>query len=704
MLVRVSSSKGTAILLLLSILYVKRFTIALEVFHGVEKTLALLTTRNRTSCLATSNYRKQNHVSNQRRNIYPMDLFGEVSSDSHYCFFENLKLHQETHFCSGSRFICPLKEKYIPITMAAFENASSQVCHSLRALKEHKSKHPVNLILFGGSVTGGQLSGGCLENSCTEVDSEGVCVTGRGYDCAWYHGVVKYLQHRYENPKNLNVVDLSVRGTSSCTLPYMLAQKLESANVTLSSRDLVLYDYSVNDGVSLTTRAQLQRLRHCIAVTLERLAQHSQDGSAPAVILLEYFPFKSLDLGGLYPDPDSYTKSYREVAKEFHLPVISYRDLFWHPMFREDLKHYPRLEDILEFKWAEKPMDMHPPWVGQYVYADVVTGALHLTHQLCHNRMGVSLKEIAVNKSMAFTVGGSEVLLNQEATTANTRFLTAKEVKRLPYGWHLYQDRLGKPGWIVEGNLTNVALMLNASSVPDYKIMSNASHVFNASSLSAYQILGNVSQIFNASSLSAYQILGNVSQIFNASSLSDYQILGNVSQIFNANSLSDYQIPSNAALVFNASYEASSLSAYSPATLEVTYMQTYRNAGAFRVVVCETFLTTPWPQHLELFDTLIDEHYSNLDVAVFEVDLEKLCLDGFVEVKILHENLDDRLEFRGNHKVKITSVRLTAVLKPPPATTSPSAFPVIAPKHQIEKPTAAPTPSLRSASRHLRQQ
>jgi hypothetical protein len=627
MLVRVPNSKGMAILLLLSILYVKRFTIALEVFHGVEKSLSLLTARNRTSCLATNNYRKQNHISNQRRNLYPMDLLGEVTSDSHYCFFENLKLHEESHLCSGSRFICPVKEKYIPITMAAFENASSQVCHSLRALKEHKSKHPVDLILFGGSVTGGQLSGGCLENSCLEVNSEGVCVTGSGYDCAWYHGVVKYLQHRYENPR-LNVIDLSVRGTSSCTLPYMLAQKLESANVTLTSRDLVLYDYSVNDGVSLTTRAQLQRLRHCIAVTLERLAQHSQDGSAPAVILLEYFPFKGLDLGGQYPDPESYTKSYRELGKQFHLPVISYRDLFWHPMYREDLKHYPKLEGILEYKWAEKPMDMHPPWVGQYLFADVITGALHLTHQLCHNRMGGSLKEIAVNHSVASPVSGSEVLLNQEATTANARFLTSNEVKRLPYGWNLYQDRLGKPGWIVEGNLSNAALMFNASA--------------------------------------------------------------------------DFTILSNAALVFNASYEASSLSAYSPATLEVTYMQTYRNAGAFRVVACETFLTTPWPQHLELFDTLIDEHYTNLDVAVFEVDLEKLCLDGLVTVKILHENIDDRLEFRGNHKVKITSVRLTAVLKPP-TTITPSASPIIAPKNQIEIPTFAPTASLRSASRHLRQ-
>jgi hypothetical protein len=95
-------------------------------------------------------------------------------------------------------------------------------------------------------------------------------------------------------------------------------------------------------------------------------------------------------------------------------------------------------------------------------------------------------------------------------------------------------------------------------------------------------------------------------------------------------------------------------------------MQTYRNAGGFVVVLCDTngWLTTPWPDHVNIIDTLIDDHYSSLDTVVFEVDLGEYCAKKeVVTVRIINVYRGDRLEARGTQKVKITSVRLTTIAR-----------------------------------------
>jgi hypothetical protein len=515
--------------------------------------------------------------------MYPIDLFESNSStdDRYSCFFQQSKLHQEAHSCSKSRFVCPLNEEYMPIVMTGFENASSRVCHSLRSLKGHKSEQSPNLIIVGGSMTLGGYAGGCMEDSCTEINSDGICLTGNGWGCSWHHGVLKYLQQRYENP-HMNVIDLSSGATSSCSLPHLLAQKLAAGGFNLTSRDLLLYDYSVNDGVSSNSLVSQQKLQHCMVAVIEKLAQYSQDGRPPAVILLEYYPYKGLNVKEESPDQmNSYSTVYREVARQFHLPIISYRDLFWHPLFREHLKPLPKLANILQNKWAEPTnLDIHPPWIVQDLLSDLVAEALELTHHLCKNRMGDSLIEIAAEQNFVSSpVPGQIVLFNEVATTVNAPFLTAEEILRLPYGWNLYQDRLGKPGWIIEERL---------------------------------------------------RLLGE-------------------------------KKASSPVLTFNVKYKnAKSVRTKSSATLEVSYMQTYKNAGAFEVTICDSYLVTPWPDHAITIDTLIADHYTSLDVAVYEVDeLETVCKSGSVVVKIFHKHLEDRLESRGTQKVKITSVRLT---------------------------------------------
>jgi hypothetical protein len=566
---------GTVFLLL-------RFAVALEVFRGVEKALSLLE-RNNSACLAT----KLLHA-NLGRNGYPVDLFGEIASDNYSCFFEPAKLHQESHFCSHSRFICPIKEEFIPMSMSGFENASSQICHTLTALKANHNDNeqqtpPINLIIVGGSVTLGGYAGGCMEGSCSELNSSGFCETGFGWYCSWVQTLVKYLQLRYKNAR-FNLVDLATGATSSCNLPSAIMQRLKDRNITLTSRDLLLYDYSVNDGVSFSDPARLQRLRRCVEITFGNLVHYSQDNSPPTILLLEFYPFKYLNVRSQSPTQDSYSTIYQEAARQYHLPIISYRDLFWHPLFRKHLKQYPKLEYVLEYHWAQpgSNVDIHPPWVAQDVQADIIAGALELVQQLCElNRTGESLTSSISLDPWATNMQSSEstigtILLNVDATTTNSSYLTPKEIKLLPYGWKLYQDRLKKPGWIIAGNVTKKTPL------------------------------------------------------------------------------------SLRVLTFDiANFSLSSSSATS-ATLEVAYMQTYRNAGAFRVKVCDIYVRAELDNN-EFVDTLIDEHFSTLEIVVFKIGTKsiKACKKKPVAtVKIIHENFPDRLEMRGDQKVKISSVRI----------------------------------------------
>jgi hypothetical protein len=611
---------------LLWISFITRFTVGTEVFHGVEKALSLLRKNNQTTCLATEALR----LNNPHRNVYPLDLFGQkvFPSDNYSCFFLNPILRQETHSCSHSHNICPIKEEYLRIAMTGFENASSQICHTFKSLKDpNEPIHPpVNVILIGASVTGGVASGGCTKGFCS-TEENAPCVQ---FDCAWPNSVLTYLRNRFEkknkNKKKINLIDLAAGATTSCTLLHTLVQKLEAKNVTLSSRDLLFYDYSVNDGIVFQDPKQLQALRHCIEGVLEKLVHYSTDGLPPTIILLEFYPFKGFTVVQQQPSTEmqSYSTVYHEVARKFHLPIISYRDLHWHPLFREDVRKFSSLEYIVNYKWAKPTVpggywvDTHPPWIAHDLFADVIAGVLEVTHHLCNhdntnfnnnNKNNNNKNSGAVDQLLITNISfdpwksfrdglqtshNLKVLINEEATVANAPFLPPEEIRALPYEWKLYQDRRGKPGWIVEQPAD-----------------ANAERHRNKAELT-------FSAPYNTTSSSS-----------------------------------------------SSFFFSSSAASSSPATLEITYMQTYRNAGAFHVKVCDVFVPT-WPDNSLAVDTLIREAFTSLDTAIFKVDLNsvvkrKICQrnGGLVVVKIYHEYLGDQLEARGAQKVKITSVRLT---------------------------------------------
>lgn len=100
---------------------------------------------------------------------------------------------------------------------------------------------------------------------------------------------------------------------------------------TLSDRDLVLLDYSVNDGIVFKSSADsLESLANSLEAIVRNLMKRG-NGSYPAIVMVEHWPYgheayyspKPPPPDGTVPD---YAVAYRRVARHYKLPIWSYRE------------------------------------------------------------------------------------------------------------------------------------------------------------------------------------------------------------------------------------------------------------------------------------------------------------------------------------------------------------------------------------------
>jgi hypothetical protein len=567
------------IMMILCETHLKQST-AMTVFKGVESALHSIHDYDHASLC----FRKEPASvlkqldKDSRRNSYPLDLFDETSSDSYPCHIWIPNLDRDTHNCSSSKFICPLKPHHLPILMSSFENASTQICDSFVALEEGK---PVRIIIFGGSVTRGHVAGGCIEGKCLD-DEKGNCDTEL---CRWGLTFGEYIRdHMFPLNKNIEILDASVGGTGSCYLPRHIPSFLHSRNISLSKHDIILMDYSVNDGCWYSKDvAKLKLLTNCLVNTLQSLAQSTIGGDLPTVLLLEFWPYRGFDLQAIDPDNFSYSIAYHDISKKFHIPMVSHRSLFWSDIFRNDIRQHPKLEFLLQYKYGvPNSIYIHPSWVTHDFYADFMVAVFDRSRALCRHRAHttVELPEEITFEALHKGNNKDVVLLDEDASNGKAPLLDKLQILALPYEWKHYQDRPRKPGWIIE----------------NHHIRENNSSGF-------------------------------------------------------------HPLP----LTFSAVYNESTLSVASIATLEVSYMSTYLNAGGFRVEMCGNLLKQV--SHLRssnVVDTLVSEHITTRETAVFEVlQLKSLCQINEIVVQIIdHMILDVNVETRGTQKVKIYWVRL----------------------------------------------
>jgi hypothetical protein len=433
-----------------TVLYPKNKSSAVSLFKGVESALHSFHDHDHNHLC----FRKEPKSvlaqldKEARRHSYPLDLFEQNSSDSQPCHIWIANLDREIHYCSSSGFECPLNPSHLPILMASFDNASAQICDSLAALEKRR---PVRIIIFGGSVTQGHIAGGCIDGTCND---------GKPCDvelCRWGLTFGEYIRdHMFSGNKNIELLDASVGGTGSCFLPRHIPTFLHLRNITLSKDDIMIMDYSVNDGCWYSKDpAKLRLLNNCLVNTLQSLAQNTAGGVLPTVLLLEFWPFSGYDLDATEPVDFSYADSYRGFAKEYHIPIVSHRSLFWSETFRKDLQQHPKLEYVMRYKYGSpNSIYIHPPWVTHDFYADLMVAVFDRSRTLCRHRAHTVVE---ISKEIIFENlrGGNSkdiVLIDEDANNNKAPLLNKHQILELPYEWKHYQDRPRKPGWIIENH------------------------------------------------------------------------------------------------------------------------------------------------------------------------------------------------------------------------------------------------------------
>jgi hypothetical protein len=666
------------------LLYSAVISAKMTLFQGMAKYLEEKKSSVFDEKLCVSSHLHSLIESPHKRSNYPMDIFDySISSphDEYACFFRQLP--NEKHTCSSSSsFFCPMKTSYLPTVLKQFENASTDICHTLNLLEgklthleqtaEAEEVEEIQVIVFGGSVTAGIWANGCFEG---EGDPKnGPYPSNVRPECAWHASFVNYLQQRFVSSSSsssshrqrkltLKLVNLAVSGTTSCYMEKSLQTILEERKITLHKHDIILLDYSVNDGaVFANSQAQTDKdpLYACVTSLLKQFHvllyddeypnPHSRSPLSsslhflPTIILLEFWPFVNNYLFRAKVDT-SYHQIYTQIAKEFHIPLISYRDLYWSEEYQSDLAKYPIWERLVKYDWCKRvdpgrtPGDyifnIHPPWAVHDFFADLLALAFEELHEFCNiahkeekekeqppssstalpNDKFILLnaeeeeklfhKLIAIKSNALCLPHHCSYLIKEIARNQITSFLSAETTNVLPYEWKLYQDRVGKAGWIIQGNFTEKEIeehLADSVSIHNYKFMIGGRLNFSVDS-----------------------------------------------------SLLNLTTP---------------ITPTTTAVLSVTYMQTYLNAGSFRVLVCNHTMNVPGKAPLDpMVDTLIQEKYSNLEIEMFEFNVVNTCESAGGEgnsrnitVSIEHLLRLDNFVSRNKQKVKIAAVTLTVTV------------------------------------------
>jgi len=436
------------------------------------------------------------------------------------------------HACSATT-PCPVSPASVSAAnkaAGAWEVRTTAFC-ALRESLLLRSNAPVNVVVFGGSVTLGVGTSGCC---CSRVqdarcpfapgehpECEHVPRTARAPTtgprpisiCTWHAYLERWLAATYP-AATVRVVSLAQGGLSSTLVgdegsPYELSAALRARGMSLLTRsDLVLLDFSVNDGRSFTSEEQLagglDRL-------LQRLFRLGTNNSWPSVVLLEQWPYPGREFARSGTTLD-YSRAYQQVARRLRLPLWSYRAVAWsahaqgqpfaeHLLFRRNLPLQPksgaaasspssssssssssspggpsaRREEEAAGEGTgtgtnDQKTDTHPPWYIHLVYADLIASLLLREFGRCAVGSGADLPAADMHPSRlpppllnetlwwrcradephvaGFSIVGSAAASGPLSPVVLGSLTSSSPPRDHRGGWRLFEDRAGKPGWI----------------------------------------------------------------------------------------------------------------------------------------------------------------------------------------------------------------------------------------------------------------
>lgn len=394
------------------------------------------------------------------------------------------------HNCS-SLTRCPIRRDLLHAASQRMQNWSAY--HSLCSLQEylHDPAETINIFVLGGSVTDGAATFGCccdhlLEPKCPITSKETYCGNGdTAILCRWSNLFAHFLSSKTAATVRLH--NMARGGTTSWHSGETFSERLrnELGVTKLSSRDIVFIDHSVNDALaffgdkSARDKATFEKLKRGLENLIRHIYHNADNGSWPSVILLEQWPKTVL---GEYED------LYTEVAKRYNVTLWSYRDLVIYESQRLSLN--PTLDATsLPFLSFEKNVEFgyqHPPSFIHLYYADMIAALFLRELRLCsdlrkHQRLGIPpppstflLHSHSHNRTEeemmiaslptsshddVYSCDDSKPLLSMSASLVlrnqiwsditNTGLIGTFSAS--PNGsWRVYEDRVGKPGWIDE--------------------------------------------------------------------------------------------------------------------------------------------------------------------------------------------------------------------------------------------------------------
>lgn len=236
----------------------------------------------------------------------------------------------------------------------------------------------------------------------------------------------------------------------------LLSQLRQIGISSFKSTDIIFLDHSQNDALTLTsTEYRHQSLIDGLQNLIRLILSKSDKGSWPSIILLEFWPYPN-NRNPINPLKYDYDLVYRSIAKQFQIPIWSYRSMIW----SKYLDNHPiqqRYKTIMRFE------PTHPPWYIHLLYADLIASILEHELQDCRqsvNELSIhtrSIKEMDVSNIRGITSEMSGCKNVDNPVLRIPKMLNKPpqntEFEVIPLNSWIYKQELyhpDNPGWIAE--------------------------------------------------------------------------------------------------------------------------------------------------------------------------------------------------------------------------------------------------------------
>lgn len=421
---------------------------------------------------------------------YPIDIFDPIhernvqAQDIWNCTSSEIQSMKVFHQCS--RFSrCPLS--LANINTAKNRSSSWKAKHSLCYWNDNysqKNGNVSNIIILGGSVTKGAGASDCccdgrIEPKCRPFDYNAWMRKGCGpleaSYCRWSTLLINWMKQTFKN-KNIREVFLAQGGATSPFMAEQFAYQLGLQGIhELTANDIVFIDHSVNDGMVYDSKIRNEQLRQGLESLILRILHVSRTHSWPTIILLEMWPYHSpimnLEnrpvLQGSGVDPFDYRFVYENIAKEYQIPIWSYRDVVW--SYEADNFVNPTNSKMVEYlRFLHNPSFayQHPPWFIHLYYADLITGILRNELKKCNTYRETNTRDVLLMNLSALVTDPAHHIVETEFCLNDVQSLLDQSSDLQYHGlqpayynvspassWKLLPEHSEKYGWIDQNRI-----------------------------------------------------------------------------------------------------------------------------------------------------------------------------------------------------------------------------------------------------------